>query len=83
MYRKQGGCAIVWSVVYETPTTAYIFESMAFVHKEPVYAELLKRHHIVLAGVAVQLFKPRLQAFLRLFKLLDGEPFAPVAFQLV
>ena len=33
---------------------------MRLVHKEPVHAQLFKRHHIVLAVLGLQLFQPRL-----------------------
>lgn len=46
---------------------------MAFVHKQPVNAQLFKGDHIVLARLVVQLFQAYFQRFLGLFHLLDGE----------
>ena len=52
-----------------------VFIIVRLVHKEPVHAQLFKRHHIVLAVLGLQLFQPRLQRLFRAFQLLDGEPF--------
>ena len=46
---------------------------MAFVHKQPVNAQLFKGDHIVLARLVVQLFQAYFQRFFGLFHLLDGE----------
>ena len=51
----------------------HIFVKMAFVHKQPVNAQLFKGDHIVLARLVVQLFQAYFQRFLGLFHLLDGE----------
>ena len=48
---------------------------MGLVHEQPVYAQLFKGHHIVLAALRLQLFQPRLQRLFRAFQLLDSEPF--------
>ena len=47
---------------------------MGLVHEQPVYAQLFKRHHIVLAALGLQLFQPCFQRLFRAFQLLDGEP---------
>ena len=49
---------------------------MSLVHKQPVHAQLLKRHHIVLASLGLELFQSGLQRFLGAFQLLDGKPLA-------
>ena len=48
---------------------------MRLVHIEPVYAELLKGHNVVLAGGVVQLLQFGLQILLRALQLLDGKAF--------
>lgn len=42
---------------------------MRLVHEQPVYAQLFKRHHIVLAALGLQLFQPRFQRLFRAFQL--------------
>ena len=46
---------------------------MRLVHIQPVYAELLKGHNVVLAGGVVQLLQLGLQIFLGTLQLLDGK----------
>ena len=55
---------------------------MGLVHEQPVHAQLLKGHHIVLAAFRLQLFQPRLQRFFRAFQLLDREPLAAAGLHL-
>ena len=55
---------------------------MGLVHEQPVYAQLFKGHHIVLAALGLQLFQPRLQRFFRAFQLLDREPLAAAGLHL-
>ena len=50
-----------------------IFEAVRLVYIEPVYAELLKGHNIVLAGGVVQLLQLGFQILLRALQLLDGK----------
>ena len=50
-----------------------VFEAVRLVYIEPVYAELLEGHNIVLAALVVQLFELQLDLLLCLFKLLDRE----------
>jgi hypothetical protein len=54
---------------------------VAFVHEQPVNAQLFKGNNVVLAGVVGEPFKPRFEILLGLFHLLDSEAFAAVAFQ--
>ena len=56
---------------------------MAFVHKKPVNAQLLKGDHIILALIGAQFFQLGFQRFPGLFHLLDGEILACMDFQLV
>ena len=53
---------------------------MALVHKKPVNAKLLERHHVVLAFGIVQLVKPCREGFPALFHLLYRVPFPPLCF---
>ena len=48
---------------------------MGLVHKQPIHAQLFKRHHIVLAAFRLQLFQPGLQRLFRALQLLDCEAF--------
>ena len=56
---------------------------MAFVHKEPVNAQLFKGDYIVLALIGTQFFQLGFQRFPGLFHLLDGEILACMGFQFV
>ena len=56
---------------------------MAFVHKKPVNAQLLKGDHIILSLIGAQFFQLGFQRFPGLFHLLDGEILACVDFQLI
>ena len=58
-----------------------IFERMCFIHKQTVYAQFLKRHHIVLFLLRRQLFQFSLQIFLGFFHLLDGKVIAVFLFR--
>lgn len=55
---------------------------MCLVHKNSVNAQLFKGHHIVLAGLVVQLVQLRLDAFLGLLHLLNGESVPTVSPQI-
>ena len=63
-------------------TSRTVFVVVRLVHEHTVYAELLKGHHIIFPVFGPQFFEPRLQTFLRLFELLDGELFAALPLQL-
>ena len=49
---------------------------MRLIHKEPVHAQLLKGHDIILFLVSLQLFQPCFQRFARRFHALDGKTLA-------
>ena len=49
---------------------------MGLVHEQPIHAQLLKSHHIILAALGLELFQPRLQGFAGPFQLLDRETLA-------
>ena len=53
-----------------------VFVIVAFINKEPVYTQLFKGYDVILLFGALELLQLGLQAFLRLFELLDGEPVA-------
>ena len=53
-----------------------IFIIVRLVHKHPVYAELFKVNHIILAVAGLQLFQPRLQPLFRALQALDGKAVA-------
>ena len=53
---------------------------MCFVYIQSINAKLLKRNHIILAGIILQFSKPRFQTFLCTFKLLDGKSFCIAGF---
>ena len=55
---------------------------MAFVYKQPVYAQLLKGNYIVLAVCASEFIQPCLQGLSCFLHLLDGKVFATAVFQL-
>ena len=55
---------------------------MRLVHEQPVHAQLLEGHHIVLAALGLQFFQPGLQGFAGAFQLLDGKPFAAAGLHL-
>ena len=55
---------------------------MRLVHIEPVYAELLKGHNVVLAGGVVQLLQLGLQIFLGTLQLLDGKALGAAGLEL-
>ena len=46
---------------------------MCLIHKQPVHAQLLESHHIILAALGLELFQPCLQRFLCAFQLFDRE----------
>ena len=52
---------------------------MRLVDEQAVNAELLKGHHIVLAGLIVEFFQLELYLLFAAFQLLDGETVSPVA----
>ena len=45
---------------------------MAFIHKQPIYAQLFKSYYIILSGLVIEFLHPRLQTLLCFFQLLDG-----------
>ncbi len=49
---------------------------MGLVHEQPVHAQLLECHHIVLAALGLQLFQPGFQRFAGTLQLLDGKTLA-------
>ena len=49
-----------------------IIIKMALSHKQPVYTELLKGHHIIFPGLVIESLQFRLQVFPGLFHLLNG-----------
>ena len=53
---------------------------MRLVHIQAINAKLLKRDHIILLIVGLQLFELNLQALFRPFKLLYAEPFSTTFF---
>ena len=53
-----------------------VFERMRLIHKEPVHAQLLKGHDVILFLVGFQLFQPCFQRFARRFHALDGKTLA-------
>ena len=55
---------------------------MRLVYIEPVYAELLKGHNVVLAGGVVQLLQLGLQIFLGTLQLLDGKALGAAGLEL-
>ena len=60
-----------------------VLVKMAFVHKEPVNAQLLKGDHIVLTLIGAQFFQLGFQRLPGLFHLLDGEILTCVDFQFI
>jgi len=52
-----------------------VLKIMALINKEPVHAELLKRDHVILAALVVELGKPCLQGFPGALHLLDRVAF--------
>ena len=48
---------------------------MALIHKDPVHAQFLKGHKVVLAALVVEPFQLRFQRFSGALQLLDGVPF--------
>ena len=67
----------VIAVCYDLCTTfRTIFIIVRLVHKHPVYAELFKVNHIILAVAGLQLFQPRLQPLFRALQALDGKAVA-------
>ena len=57
-----------------------VLEQVCLVDKQPVYAQFLESHHIVLGALVVELFQLGLQTLLGLFHLLHGEPRALLLF---
>ena len=55
---------------------------MRLVHIQPVYAQLLKGHNVVLSGAVLELFELGFKAALGALQRLNGEPLRPLAFQL-
>ena len=55
---------------------------MGFVHHQAVYAQLFKGHHIVFAGLVVELIQLFLQLLAHTLHLLDGEILGAFLFQL-
>jgi len=53
-----------------------VFERVRLIHKEPVHAQLLKGHDVILFLVGFQLFQPCFQRFARRFHALDGKTLA-------
>ena len=58
---------------------------MCLVHEQPIHAQLLKSHHIILAALGLELVQPRLHGVAGPFQLLDRETLAatglyPVAY---
>ena len=58
-----------------------VLESVGFIHKQPVHAQLFESNHVVLALLGLQLPQATFQLFLRPFQLLDGELFSAGRFQ--
>ena len=59
-----------------------VFIIMRLVHKQPVDAQFLEGHDVILSALVVQLLEPQLRRLLRLFQLLDGEAVAAVPLEL-
>ena len=55
---------------------------MTFIHEQPVYAQLLKGHDIVLALLVIQLCETYFQCPAGLLHLFDGVVFSTIVFQL-
>ena len=49
---------------------------MGLIYEQPVYTQLLKSHHIVLAALGLELFQSGLQGFAGPFQLLDCKTLA-------
>ena len=60
-----------------------VLKRLTFIYKQPVYAQLFKRNHIVFALIGAQFFQLGFQRFPGLFHLLDGEILTCVNFQLI
>ena len=56
---------------------------MAFIHKKPVHAQLLKGHHIILSGLVIESGKPCFQHAAGLFHLFDGIALTALVFGLI
>ena len=54
---------------------------LAFIHKQPVYAQLFKRNHIILTVCALQLFQFLFQRLAQLFQPLNREMLASLRFR--
>ena len=59
-----------------------VFEAVRLVHIQPVYAQLLKGHNVVLAGGVMQLLQLGLQIFLGALQLLDGKALGAAGLEL-
>ena len=55
---------------------------MGLVHKQPVYTQLLKSHHIVFSPLGLQLFQSGFQRLSGTLQLLDGKPLAAAGLHL-
>ena len=53
---------------------------MAFIHKKPIHAQLLKGDNIILSRIGAQFFQLCFKRFAGLFHLLDAEIFASIGF---
>ena len=73
----------VIAVCYDLCTTfRTILVVVRLVHIQPVYAQLLKGHNVVLSGAVLELFELGFKAALGALQRLNGEPLRPLAFQL-
>ena len=59
-----------------------VLESVGFVHHQAVHAQLFKGHHIILAGLVVELIQLFLQQLSHTLHLFDGEVLGAFFFQL-
>ena len=59
-----------------------ILECVGFVHHQAVHAQLFKGHHIILAGLVVELIQLFLQLLAHTLHLFDGEVLGAFFFQL-
>ena len=58
-----------------------VLKRLALVHKQPVYAQLFKRNHIIFTVCALQLFQFLFQRLAQLFQLLYCEMLANLCFR--
>ena len=58
-----------------------VLKRLTFIYKQPVYAQLFKRNHIIFTVCALQLFQFLFQRLAQLFQLLYCEMFANLCFR--